>query len=59
MQRDLVVQALERSRGNVTQAARLLGLNRDQMRSRVQKYGLRDGKRVIDAASTSTNGGEG
>ena len=59
LQRDLVVQALERSRGNVTQAARLLGLNRDQMRSRVQKYGLRDGKRVIDAASTSTNGGEG
>jgi two-component system response regulator AtoC len=42
LQRDLVVQALERTRGNVTQAARLLGMNRDQMRYRVAKYSLGD-----------------
>jgi two-component system response regulator AtoC len=40
LQRELVVQALERTRGNVTRAARLLGMNRDQMRYRVQKYRL-------------------
>jgi DNA-binding NtrC family response regulator len=40
LERALVVQALERTRGNVTHAARLLRMNRDQMRYRVQKYGL-------------------
>jgi two-component system response regulator AtoC len=40
--RDLVVQALERSRGNRTRAAALLGLNRDQIRYRIEKFGLED-----------------
>ena len=34
-------QALERSSWNVTAAARLLGLSRDTVRYRLQKYGLR------------------
>jgi two-component system, NtrC family, response regulator AtoC len=41
LERDLVVQALARSGGNQTRAARLLGLNRDQIRYRIEKFGLR------------------
>jgi two-component system NtrC family response regulator len=36
----LVVQALERSGGNQTRAATLLGLHRDQIRYRIEKFGL-------------------
>jgi two-component system NtrC family response regulator len=42
VERELLVQALERTGGNVTRAAKLLGMNRDQVRYRVQKFGLRD-----------------
>lgn len=38
VEHDLVQQALERTDGNVTQAARLLGLSRDTMRYRLEKY---------------------
>jgi len=40
LEKDLVVQALARSRGNRTRAARLLGMNRDQIRYRIEKFGL-------------------
>ncbi|MGE3854375.1 MAG: sigma-54-dependent transcriptional regulator [Planctomycetota bacterium] len=40
VERSLVMQALERTRGNQTRAAALLGLNRDQIRYRVQKFEL-------------------
>jgi two-component system, NtrC family, response regulator AtoC len=40
VERQLVVQALERSKGNQTQAAQLLGINRDQVRYRIEKFGL-------------------
>ena len=40
LEKDLLCQALERSRGNRTRAARLLGLNRDRIRYRIQKFGL-------------------
>jgi two-component system, NtrC family, response regulator AtoC len=40
VERQLVVQALERSGGNQTQAAQLLGINRDQVRYRIEKFGL-------------------
>ena len=40
LERSLVAQALERSRGNQTRAAALLGLNRDQIRYRIEKFGL-------------------
>ena len=36
----LVVQALERAGGNQTRAASLLGLHRDQIRYRIEKFGL-------------------
>ncbi len=40
LERDLLVQALHRTGGNQTQAARLLHLNRDQIRYRIEKFGL-------------------
>jgi DNA-binding NtrC family response regulator len=36
----LVVQALERAGGNQTHAGHLLGINRDQVRYRIEKFGL-------------------
>jgi DNA-binding NtrC family response regulator len=40
LERSLVAQALRRSGGNQTKAAALLGLNRDQIRYRIEKFGL-------------------
>jgi DNA-binding NtrC family response regulator len=40
LERSLVVQALKRAGGNQTKAAALLGLNRDQIRYRIEKFGL-------------------
>jgi two-component system response regulator AtoC len=40
LERSLVVQALERSGWNQTRAATLLGMNRDQIRYRIEKFGL-------------------
>jgi DNA-binding NtrC family response regulator len=40
VERDLVLQALTRTGWNHTKAAALLGLNRDQIRYRVEKFGL-------------------
>jgi two-component system response regulator AtoC len=40
LERSLVVQALRRSGGNQTKAAALLGINRDQIRYRIEKFGL-------------------
>jgi DNA-binding NtrC family response regulator len=39
-EKSLVVQALERSGWNQTRAAKLLGLNRDQIRYRIEKFQL-------------------
>jgi DNA-binding NtrC family response regulator len=40
IERQLVVQALDRAGGNQTQAGHLLGINRDQVRYRIEKFGL-------------------
>jgi DNA-binding NtrC family response regulator len=40
LERSLLVQALRRSHGNQTRAGTLLGLNRDQIRYRIEKFGL-------------------
>src|SRR3954462_1497462 len=40
LERELVVQALRRTSGNQTKAAALLGLNRDQIRYRIEKFAL-------------------
>ena len=39
-ERDLLREALERCQWNQTRAAALLGLNRDQIRYRIEKFGL-------------------
>ena len=44
VERSLVTQALDRAGGNQTRAATLLGLHRDQIRYRIEKFGL--GKKV-------------
>jgi DNA-binding NtrC family response regulator len=41
VERRLVVQALDRAGGNQTRAAALLGLHRDQIRYRIEKFGLK------------------
>jgi len=38
---ELVAQALEKTRGNVTKAAKLLGLTRDTLRYRMEKYRIK------------------
>ena len=41
LERELILQALERASGNKSQAARLLGLTRRTLYSRMEKHGLR------------------
>jgi DNA-binding NtrC family response regulator len=41
VERQLLTQALDRASGNQTHAAQLLGINRDQVRYRIEKFGLR------------------
>ncbi len=41
LERELIVQALERAGGNKSQAARLLGLTRRTLYSRMERHGLR------------------
>ncbi|HHM01578.1 MAG TPA: AAA family ATPase [Caldithrix abyssi] len=40
LERNLLLEALERAGGNKTQAARLLGLTRDTLRYRLEKHGI-------------------
>jgi DNA-binding NtrC family response regulator len=40
VERDLVERALETARGNKSRAARLLGLSRAQLYTRIEKYGI-------------------
>ena len=40
LERELLQQAIRQAKGNKTRAGRLLGLNRDQIRYRMEKYGL-------------------
>jgi len=52
LERDLVVQALQRAQGNQTQAAQLLGMNRDQIRYRLEKFGLdKHGRSMTDEST--------
>jgi len=48
LERDLVRQALELTKYNQTRAARLLGLNRDQIRYRIEKFDLARSKKDDD-----------
>jgi DNA-binding NtrC family response regulator len=54
--RQLLVQALVRVRGNQPQAGHLLGINRDQVRYRIEKFGLerRHAERPADARPSAS-----
>ncbi len=42
VERTLIIQALEHTRGNVSRAAKLIGMNRSSFRYRLQRSGLED-----------------
>lgn len=42
VEKELVRQALDRTRGNQQKAAQLLGIGRDALRRRIEKFGLKD-----------------
>ena len=44
LERRLLIQALERAKGNRTRAGQLLGMNRDQVRYRIEKFNLEEKK---------------
>jgi DNA-binding NtrC family response regulator len=55
VERQLLVQALERAGGNQTHAGHLLGINRDQVRYRIEKFGLplHHGKLAFESTGSS------
>jgi transcriptional regulator with PAS, ATPase and Fis domain len=55
VEKQLLVQALERSGGNQTRAGQLLGINRDQVRYRIEKFGL-GRPSVAESAATERRG---
>jgi DNA-binding NtrC family response regulator len=56
LERELILQALERTRGNKSQAARLLGLTRRTLYSRMERHGLRKPGEGDDAAAGEGEG---
>jgi transcriptional regulator with PAS, ATPase and Fis domain len=58
LEKDLVQQALDQASGNQTKAAGLLGMNRDQIRYRIEKFGLATGLRESSAPPESGAAGE-
>lgn len=47
VERELILQALSRTGGNVAGAARMLGLSRDTLRYRIKKFRLDDAERAL------------
>ncbi len=58
LERALIVQALERAGGNKSQAARLLGLTRRTLYSRMERHGLRRPGEGDDGGGDDDAGGE-
>jgi DNA-binding NtrC family response regulator len=54
LERELIVKALERAGGNKSQAARLLGLTRRTLYSRMERHGLRKPGEGEDADGEGT-----
>jgi DNA-binding NtrC family response regulator len=58
LERELILQALELARGNKSQAARLLGLTRRTLYSRMERHGLRrpgEGEEPVDDDSEAND----
>jgi DNA-binding NtrC family response regulator len=55
LEREYVRQALERTHGNRSRAARMLGMNRDQIRYRIEKFGFEKVGQVSDNGPTSSH----
>ena len=58
LERELILQALERADGNKSQAARLLGLTRRTLYSRMEKHGLHRPGEAEEAGDGSEPAGE-
>jgi len=61
LERELILQALARARGNKSQAARLLGLTRRTLYSRMERHGLRkpgEGEEPAEDEGESSAGAE-
>jgi two-component system NtrC family response regulator len=58
LERELIVKALERARGNKSHAARLLGLTRRTLYSRMEKHGLRKPGEAGEDAEEAEDAGE-
>lgn len=54
VERSFVEQALEKAHGNQSKAARMLGISRFALRSRIERYHLRDKLKVKMATRTAT-----
>jgi hypothetical protein len=63
LERELILKALDMARGNKSQAARLLGLTRRTLYSRMERHGLRrpgeGGEGGEDDAGSEDEGAEG
>ncbi len=58
LERELIIRALERAAGNKSQAARLLGLTRRTLYSRMERHGLRkpgEGDETLDESETESD----
>lgn len=42
VERELIIQALRRTRGNVSRAAKLIGMQRSSLRYRIERFGLQE-----------------
>jgi DNA-binding NtrC family response regulator len=42
VERELIIQALRRTRGNVSKAAKLIGMQRSSLRYRIDRFGLQE-----------------
>jgi DNA-binding NtrC family response regulator len=59
VERKILEEALNRSRGNLSRAARLVGLSRDTLRYRARKYGLNGNHRRTTKSEETASGQEG
>jgi sigma-54 specific flagellar transcriptional regulator A len=55
IERDLIVQALNRTDGNVSQTARLLNLQRTTLIEKLNKYDLRQGSLPVAVTGTDSD----